>query len=133
MKNIEIDFYNAFEGDEEITFSISTDEYKKTLRIWHGYFWEIMDKIEPSEEDGWTSLAYYHHLLLGWNREENWYIPNLEEALSQLQSIELLPDYSTNQKYYNAEYRILAEMIDMISEAIDRKLKVYVKTSSRLP
>ena len=51
-----------------------------------------MGKIEPSEEDGWTGLAYYRNLLLGWYREENWYIPNLEEALSQLQSIELLPN-----------------------------------------
>ena len=38
MKNIEIDFYNAFEGDEEITIYIDTDEYKKTLRIWHFLF-----------------------------------------------------------------------------------------------
>ncbi len=133
MKNIQIDFYSGFEGDEEITFSINTDEYTKTLRIWRGYFWQIMDKIEPSEDDGWTGLAYYHNLLLGWYRAENWYIPNLEEALSQLQSIKLLSDYSTNQIYYNAEYRILTEMIDMIEEAIDKKLKVYIETSSRLP
>jgi hypothetical protein len=133
MKNIEIDFYSGFEYDEEITFFIDTDNYKKVLKIWRGYFEEIMCKIASSEDDGWIGLAYYYHLMIGWDRNENWYIPNLEEALSQLQSIKLLPDYSTDQIYYNAEYRILAEMIDMISEAIDKKLKVYIKTSSRLP
>ena len=111
MKNIEIDFYSEFEGEDEIVFFIKTDEYTKELRMWHWYLDMILMRIEVAEHEEWTSLAYYYHLILGWEVEKNWQIPNLEEALSQLQSITIEVDDTNNQIYNNAEYRILSEMI----------------------
>ena len=126
MKNIDIDFYDEFDGEVEIIFSIITNNYTKRLRIWSGYFDTIMMKIEPLKDDGWTSLSYYYHLMIGWDIEDNWQIPNLEEALLQLQSIEIEPNYSDKYIYYNAEFRILAEIISILSEAIHEKVSVYI-------
>ena len=126
MREIEIDFYSGFDDDTEIIFSIETGEYRKKLSIWHFYFEKIMDKIEP-ENDEWTNIAYYYRFMVGWDREENWKIPNLDVALFQFRSIKLTPDNRNNQMYFNAECRILAEIIDILSEAIDKKVDVYIK------
>jgi hypothetical protein len=126
MKNTEIDFYSEFEGEDEIVFFIKTGEYTKELRMWHRYLDMILMRIEVPEYEPWTSLAYYYHLMLGWEIEKNWQIPNLEEALLQLQSIKIEVDETKKQRYDNAEYRILSEMINIISEAICKKIPVYI-------
>jgi hypothetical protein len=126
MKDIELDFYSEFDGDTEIIFIIKTDNYQKKLRIWSGYFSQIMRMIEMPEDTPWSGLAYYFHLMIGW-QEDYWQIPNLEEALLQLQSIKLEPDYSNNQIYPNGTYLILSEMINMLSESIDKNLPVYIQ------
>jgi hypothetical protein len=126
MKDIEIDFYSGFDDDNEIVFFIETDKYKKKLRIWQGYFDEIMKKIELEDHD-WTGIAYYYNLLLGWNVEENWQIPNIEKVLLQFKNIELTPDCQVGQIYYNAECEILKEIIKILSEAIDKNLSVYIR------
>jgi hypothetical protein len=125
MREIEIDFYSGFDDDTEIIFSIETDEYRKKLSIWCFYFEQIMDKIER-EDDEWTDIAYYYHFMIGWDREENWRIPNLDAALLQFKSIKLIPDYRVNQMHYNAKCRILAEIIEILSEAIEKKVDVYI-------
>lgn len=125
MKEIEIDFYSGFDDDTEIIFLIETDEYRKRLSIWHFYFDNIMGKIEP-ENGEWTNMAYYYRYMVGWDREENWKIPNLDMALLQFRSIKLIPDNRTTQMYFNAEYRILGEIIDILSEAIEKKVNVYM-------
>jgi hypothetical protein len=126
MKDIEIDFYTAFDGDEEIVFFEKIGNYIKKIRIWQGYFRGIMDRMEQ-QDDNLTCLYYYHNMNIGWNDDESWKIPNLEEALLELKSIEIPVDNSTDKIYDNAEQRILNELIIMVSEAIDKKSSVYIQ------
>jgi hypothetical protein len=91
MKMFEIDFYTGFEQDPELMFIQKSISYEKRLRLWEGYFDTMMHQVKLSQNEPWTSLAYYYHLCLGcWGDEqENWKIPNVQEALSQLQALEL--------------------------------------------
>ena len=126
MRNITIDFYTKFEGENEIIFLIKSDNYEKRLRIWSCYFDEIMMKIEPSEDHGWTGLAYYSHLLIGWHTEINWQIPDLTEALFQFQSVKLPQDDPDNNLDYETDRKVLVEIINMILEALEEKIPVYI-------
>ena len=125
MQEIEIDFYSKFYGDTEVTLSLQTDEYRKKISIWHFYFENIMREMEQLEDES-LCLSYYYHCVIGWDRDGTWKIPNLNSALLQFKNIELLPDLQTNQKYFNAECRILNEIIQMISEAIEKKVDIYI-------
>jgi hypothetical protein len=122
MENIEIDFYTKFEEDREIRFSIKTDNYTKIIRIWEGYFNEIMEEVELSDDGTWTSLAYYYHLLEGWYKEDNWQIPDIEKALLQLQNIKFSHDRHI-QKNANT---VLVEIVNLLLEAIERKTPIYI-------
>lgn len=80
-------YYNGFEGDEEIVFRLYIrDKEKEQLGIWGGYFNSIVELIKPDDK-GWTGLAYYYHLDIGWYEEENWKIPDIELAYRQLLGI----------------------------------------------
>jgi hypothetical protein len=85
-----------------------------------------MEQIEPSKERGWTGLAYYYHLCIGWEEEKNWQIPNLAEALLQFKKISLPMKGEYSHSIYECSEQVLAEIINMLSEAIERKLSVYI-------
>jgi len=88
MENIDSKYYDGFEGYPEIHFICKTTEQVNKLVIWEGYFDEIMRLIKPV--DGyWTSLAYYYHMLLGWEEEDGpWRVENPKEALNQFRTID---------------------------------------------
>lgn len=66
MNNFYEKYYSEFEGEPEIILSIEEKNgYKREFGIWGGYFDTIMLQVKPKEE-GWTSLAYYYHLNIGW-------------------------------------------------------------------
>ncbi len=129
MQNIEIDFYTGFEYDEEIEFFVKTDLYIKKIRIWIGYFSIILGEIEeikrPSDNP-WTGLVYYYNLLFQWDEGKNWQIPCLEDVLLQLKSMEISPDDPANHINYEIERKIVAEMIDILQEAIEGNFPVYI-------
>ena len=80
-------FYKGYEGEGEIQFIHGTQtDQKIILKIWDGFFDDIMEKIEP-EVTGWTSLAYYYNLVKGWYEEIPWEVPNIATALQQLSKV----------------------------------------------
>jgi len=89
MKSYEvIDFYEGFEGEGEIQFiQANNSGSKKIIRIWDGYFDDIMGKVTP-DSNGWTSLAYCYHLVEGWYEETPWELLEIDKALQQLNSTE---------------------------------------------
>ena len=122
---IEIDLYTSHGGygviaTDEIIFEIETDKYKKRLRVYDGYFDIIMEYVGLSEDGTWTGLAYYYHCDPCWENGDWWKIPNLEESLSQLKSVNI-PDDEVMQ-----ETRTLAlpEIIKILSEGIEQKVPV---------
>jgi len=79
-------YYEGYEGEGEMQFIRHFSNGDKfILRIWDGYFDQIMGLIEP-EESGWTGLAYYYNVEEPW-WEEPWRIPDIDIVLEQLQNI----------------------------------------------
>ena len=120
-KIIELDYYSRFEGYLEIQFILEFSSQKKVIKIWDGYFNSIMECIKPSLA-GWTGLAYYYHLDIGWYDESPWEIPDLELALEQFRTI-----YLPEQK--EEEQVILASIIQLLEEACILNEKVYIDYS----
>ena len=121
MNNIIINFYEGFQGEGEVQFiQIPIEGNKTIIRIWDGYFDDIMGKIQP-EPEGWTSLAYYYNLAEGWYEESPWKIPNIVEALQQVKQT-INSDFRFQQTR-----RVVKEICNLLSKAIKYHNCVYCK------
>jgi hypothetical protein len=129
MKNIVIDFYSAFEEDDGIVLFSNSDNILRKIIIWEGFFWKIIEKLEPTPMIGDELndlIRIYNYTMQASYRNEPYQVLNLEIILLQLQGMKSDPDTS-NQIYYDADNRILSEMIILISEAIEKKISVYMQ------
>lgn len=117
MKEIDDKFYVGYEGEQEIQFITE----KKILSIWSGYFDDIMEQFTPSE-DGWTGLAYYYHLLLGWCEESPWKISDAEDCLKQFRSL----DVSNNQLRFGESKEVLDAICHMLEDAVKGHEDVWI-------
>lgn len=118
--NINNIYYDGFEGEPKITFClVENNIIVEKVGIWDGYFNEIMKMIQP-EKEGWTGLAYYYHLYIGWYEEDEWLIPDVLKAYEQLTEIRF-------GKLRNREEKeILALITNLLKKAIDNKKQVYI-------
>ena len=113
-------FYDGFEGEPQITFCLLEDDVTtEKIGIWDGYFNEIMKMIQP-EKEGWTGLAYYYHLYIGWYEKDEWFIPNILDVYEQLVSINI------DEVKYEEEKEILSLITKLIRKAIDHGGRVYI-------
>lgn len=113
-------FYKGFEGEPEMVFSLlENGVLVQKFSIWHGYFSSIMRMIRP-EEEGWTGLAYYYHLYIGWYVEEHWPVPNLAEAYEQLEK------HCPGDLPGEADGEVLLMIRNMLKHAIDHSGTVYI-------
>lgn len=120
MSEIYEKYYDGFEGDDEIIFTLEKKNgEKKEFGIWDGYFDDIMNQIKP-EENGWTGLAYYYQLVIGWYDESPWEVKILLESYEQLKNIDI------NSLKYDEEKEILIKILSMFEEAIDNGEKLYI-------
>ncbi len=87
METIVDKYYIGYEGEPEIQI-IRKNVQGNTfiLRIWSGFFDDIMNAVEPGEK-GWSSLAYYYNLHSGWYEESPWLMKDINAALEQLKGI----------------------------------------------
>ena len=74
------------------------------------FFDNIMTAIEP-QSTGWTSLAYYYNLDIGWYEDSPWKIQNLGETKEQLEGID-------RSKLNEMDKEVLEEMLSIFKEAI---------------
>ena len=120
MKKENRDFYSGFEGEGEIEFiRLCKSGDKDIIRIWDGYFDDVMEKFEPVE-NGWTGLAYYYNLCEGWNTESPWKIPDVHDALKQLESIK-----NKNMRYEKS-HEVLAEICNLLVEAVKQNEEILI-------
>ena len=121
MSEFILDFYEGYEGAAEIQFiNISNGNINKIIKIWAGFFDDIMENIAP-EPTGWVSLSYYYHLHEGWyDMYEPWKISDLEPALKQFQNVR------------NASFRfpetlnIINSLCDLLYQAVENGEQVYI-------
>lgn len=121
MKIYEIDFYTGFEGEPELVFTQVVNDYKKIFRLWEGYFDTIIQHISVSTDGNWKGLAYHYHLCLGcWGDDQkDWQIPNIAEALIQLQEIKI-------QEEDTQTVIILDALIEFLKEAHAEDISVSI-------
>lgn len=115
-----LDFYSGYEGEGEIRFiQLLENGNTNTIRIWDGYFDDIMEKIEP-EVSGWTSLAYCYHLATGWYDESPWQIPNITDALKQMEQV-------VNSKFhFKKSIEVFKQICILLKNSIKDNNIVYI-------
>ena len=118
MELINKKYYYGFEGEPEIKFIYRKGDDSQILVMWEGYFDQIMRLISP-DESGWTGLAYYYNMYMGWYKESPWEIEDLQMALKQFESI-------NSQKLCSEAKEILASICNMINEAIINNYEVFI-------
>lgn len=122
MKVSEINLYTGFEGEPELVFTQSSDVHEEKLRLWEGHFETIMTQKENlSSSNEWTGLAHYYHLCLGcWDDDQdNWQIPDIEEALNPLREIKLVDSDDQAIIALNA-------LVSFLTEALNNKNIVFI-------
>ncbi len=111
-------YYDGFEGEPEIRFIYKKGSDSKILVMWEGYFDQIMRLMGP-DESGWTGLAYYYHMYLGWYEESPWAVEDLQMALKQFESIDC-------RKLCSEAKEILGIICDMLREADSNSFEVFI-------
>ncbi len=111
MDKIIRNYYSGYEGEPEIQFiRVTGDGQRFILRIWVGFFDNIMMSIKPVANE-WTSLAYYYHLVEGWHDESPWKVPDIGAAISQFRDIDVASiDKNSQEVLYDiCEMLLVAE------------------------
>lgn len=95
------DFYSGFEGEPEIRFTLKapTGE-ERVLRLWEGYFEELLERIDPVG-GCWTGLALPYHLHEGWYEDAPWRVEDIEAIARQWIDI-VVADLSTETQAVHA-------------------------------
>ena len=118
MEHINKKYYDGFEGEPEIQIIYRKGNDSQILVMWEGYFDQIMRLISP-DRSGWTGLAYYYNMYLGWYEESPWVIEDLQMALKQFESI-------NSRKLCCEAKEILVSICDIINEAISNSYEVFI-------
>lgn len=113
METIVDKYYIGYESEPEIQIIRKTvQEDIFVLRIWSGFFDDIMNAVEP-EEKGWSSLAYYYNLYSGWYEESPWLLQDINAAVEQLKSIK--EDKLSNSR---GSVNVLTDIIKVLEDAV---------------
>lgn len=118
MEIINSKYYEGYEGEGEMQFIRHlSNGGKYVLRIWDGYFDEIMRELQPEESD-WTGIAYYYNVEEPW-WEKPWQIPDIDIVIKQLQKIKIdqLSEQARN---------LLGELCDMLSSSLESNEAVWI-------
>lgn len=112
----QFDYYKGFEGEPEIRFvnQASGD----TISMWEGYLDNIFAQIKPAET-GWTALAYYYHLCIGWEDESPWRIPDVREALEQFETVD-------GNTLDSVTCQVLEHLVDLLRTAFEKRENVDI-------
>lgn len=112
-------YYKGFEGEPEIQLIYNQqDKTTYTMRMWEGYFNNIMYAIE-AEKKGWTELAYYFNMQEGWYEESPWKVPNINQVIEQLGKID-------KKQLDETTIQILEDMIRIFISAEETNNEVYI-------
>ena len=120
MSEFDERYYEGFEGEPEMIFTLlKNNGERRAFGIWDGYFVTIIEKVQP-RTNGWTGLAYYYHLDIGWFEESPWLVQNLLESYEQLKEIDISSLENDEDK------EVLKKIMVMFKEAIENNEKVYI-------
>lgn len=84
-----IDFYQGYEGEPEfiLTRRARSGIDSCILRLWDGYFHDIIEQIPPGTDGNWQGVTLHHHVNSFWDGRE-WECLDLPLFHSQLMTID---------------------------------------------
>jgi hypothetical protein len=103
------DYYTGYEGYPELRVSLRRgSEVAAAIRVWSGYFNQLMDLL-PKCEGKWTGIAKHYHLDTGWYDASPWVDPNAGDSVCQLRyAVARCPD-GPPREFGEAWLRLLDE------------------------
>jgi hypothetical protein len=118
---VELDYYRGFECEPEINFiSEERDKVISQIKIWIGYFNQLMEISEPNASTGkWESLALHFHLDTGWYEEEKWKLPDIPESVTFFEELEA-------DSLEEPIPEIRNSIVSLLSEAIKKDHIIYI-------
>lgn len=87
METLFADFYAGFEGEPEVNL-VRQGAARLTLKVWDGYFSQVLDAIEPGDDGQWHGLVLYYHLGTGWYDSEDFEVEDVPLFASQLSALD---------------------------------------------
>jgi len=82
-------FYQGFDGEPSVSFSCETENSIDSIKIWEGYFDDLMSFFQINTQGNWDGLALYYHLHTGWYEHSNWIIPNLKSVIDKFRKLSI--------------------------------------------
>ncbi len=117
-----IDFYTGYEGEPEIIFYFENAEDKHVqLKVWIGHFDAIMLAITPNS-NGWKGLSRYYQTDTGWFEESPWKIPDLDDALHNIQ-------YADSAKLDHTALLVYHNLCELLHQAKIMNQNVWIEYS----
>lgn len=112
-------YFDGFDGEPEYIFCLYIgDCLTEKIHIWDGYFSDIINTIEPTE-NGWTSLAEYYQLCWDFDHDY-WKIPEIYEALVQLLNVD------KTKLYFPESHEVLETLIELFRKAIENNSEIFI-------
>lgn len=115
-------YYEGFEGDREIIFTLSVPNGEtKSYGIWDGYFDCIIESIKPTGPV-WDGFLYHYHLVDGWYDEDDWQVPDLKLYYKQLLDID------ENQLHFPRAKEVLRLLRNLFQQAVEHEGQITMST-----
>lgn len=115
-------YYADFEGEPEYAFCLHKHNLTvEKIHIWDGYFSDIIDTVQPTE-NGWTSLSEYYHLCIDFD-SDNWNVPDIPSALRQLENIDTL------KIKFPESHEVLETLIELFRKALESNSEIFIEYS----
>jgi len=106
------DFYSGFEGYPEMIFESKKDGHvRASVRLWVGYFHDLIERVEPVDGE-WRSLALVYNTCEGWLDESPWRCMDVDAALEQWSTIDLEGLSAETVQVHEAIRRVMRDAID---------------------
>ncbi len=108
-----IDYYTGFEGEPEVIFTRRSldGESQSQIRLWVGYYDDMIEQIPPGKNGSWKGITKDYHLLEGWRDSTDRQCADTQLLLAQLQAID-------PAKFRLESSKVHAELISMVSDCI---------------
>jgi len=117
-----LDYFAGFEGESELT--VSRRNVKgivcSRLKMWIGYFDEIVSLINPNDHGKWEGVLLEYHQHTGWYEQKLWKCRDVPLFIDQLLSID-------NQKLTPRAKSVWEELIELLKVSVENKEEIWFK------
>lgn len=118
-------YYNGYEGETEVLFYYNQNDQKNGLRIWNGYFENLLigcyDKI--IRDDG---ILICYQSQIGFYDESEWKIRSIETVISELKRYKENNNQSKNLDILLETRALRNDLIELLQQAKLHNKDAYI-------